>query len=606
MRLSRPFSTGFLLGFFAVSFAQDAQKLFDLQHVQSQPGSTWGKDNILTPKIDAFIEGILRSWNSAAGISVAIVRQREDGKWKTETKGYGFARVDGTRMSEDSLVCIASNSKLFDALATGLLISNKSLSLTWDTKVVEVVPEWGLLDPISSAETTITDAMSHRTGLPRHDLMYGRTDNTSSILQRLRYLRPSASFRSTWQYCNNMYTLLSHLPTILVGKPFARYVKDNIFVPLNLTSTTYSVDIARASGRLADPICRDGVNKDEDIFGAGKTRAALYPNWWLDGSEDGNYKSGAGGVIMNAKDAARWLQVLLLEGRNPDNGAQVIPTDVIRKLASGITVQQPKPDYPELSPIVYGGGQSRGTYRGHEYIEHGGSTIGYKTQITRFPWAKLGVAVFSNDDMYGSNFHEIIKWRLVDEALGLEPVDWDTRYKSSVKSAYAKHKSSALPRPSKPTPPSVSFVELSGRYRNLGYGDIELCFFSSNSTEFQSDGCKSLTEQQPLILPGAVEEDVPTFIAHWNKSWSSHLKLTHFDGSLFNLTALDSRPTLDPIDPYWTYNFSEGEIPTAEFASDTEGLGFGITGGFWGAGAGVEDPVGDGVLERAEVWFEKV
>ncbi|KAK7449173.1 hypothetical protein VKT23_013323 [Stygiomarasmius scandens] len=352
----------FLLHLSCSTFAHNAQKPLELHTKDSR---VTNNNAILTTNVDAFIQEILHSWNSPAGISVAVVRQREDGGWDTETKGYGFAKVDGTRMSEESLVCIASNSKLFDALATGLLISNESLSLTWGTKIADIVPEWTLLDPISSAETTITDAMSHRTGLPRHDLMYSRTDNTSSILHRLRYLRPSASFRSTWQYCNNMYMLLSHLPTVLVGQPFARYVKDNIFTPLNLTSTTYSVDIARASGQLADPICRDGVDKSEDVFGKGKTRAALYPNWWLDSSEDGNYKSGAGGVIMNVKDAARWLQVLLLDGKNPDSAEQIIPASVIHKLASGITVQQAESAYPELSPIVYGGGQSRGTYRGH-------------------------------------------------------------------------------------------------------------------------------------------------------------------------------------------------------------------------------------------------
>ncbi|KAF5365311.1 hypothetical protein D9758_005454 [Tetrapyrgos nigripes] len=589
--------------FYTSVHAQFVQKPFEL-HISNQRQASRTKD-ILNSDVDAFIEGLLRSWNSPGGISVAVVRQSDDGEWDVEVKGYGFARVDGKKMSEHSLVGIASNSKLFTALGTGLLISNESLSLSWNTKIADVVPEWGLADSIASAETTIVDAMSHRTGLPRHDLMYSRTDNTSSILQRLRYLRTSAPFRTIWQYCNNMYTLLSYLPTLLVDKPFARYIKDNIFVPLNLSSTTYSLDVARASGHLADPICRDGVNRSDDVFGMGKARAALYPNWWLDSSEDGNYKSGAGGVIMNAKDAAKWLQVLLLEGKNPDTGEQVIPAQVIQRLAAGITVSVPQAAYPELSPIVYGGGQSRGTYRGHEYIEHGGSTTGYRTQITRFPWAKLGVAVFSNDDTYGSVFHEIIKWRLVDEALELEPIDWDSRQKSAVREAYATYETSALPRPSKPALPSRPFTSLAGVYHNTGYGDMELCLFDfegSGESFHQSDSCNSLIEEQSIILPGAVGEGIPTLIAHWNKSWSSHLRLEHFDGELFNLTALDSRPTLNESDPYWTYNFHDLEIVTAEFTFDGE-VGFGITGGFWGAGVNVAGPVGNSVKEKAEVWF---
>lgn len=55
------------------------------------------------------------------------------------------------------------------------------------------------------------------------------------------------------------------------------------------------------------------------------------------------------------------------------------------------------------------------------------SLIGFMTQISRFPSNDLGIAVFSNDNEYGGMLHEIIKWYLVDTALGLPPIDWNTR-----------------------------------------------------------------------------------------------------------------------------------------------------------------------------------
>ncbi|EEB99373.1 hypothetical protein MPER_00961 [Moniliophthora perniciosa FA553] len=102
--------------------------------------------------------------------------------------------------------------------------------------MADILPEdiWKLKDPIATQETTIVDAMSHRTGLPPHDLMYNRTDTTESILQKTRYLKPSASFRSTYQYNNVMYMVLSYLPTRLLREkpPITRYVKEHIFEPL--------------------------------------------------------------------------------------------------------------------------------------------------------------------------------------------------------------------------------------------------------------------------------------------------------------------------------------------------------------------------------------
>ncbi|KAK0489936.1 beta-lactamase/transpeptidase-like protein [Armillaria luteobubalina] len=295
------------------------------------------RNPVFSPSVDAFISDVLAEWNTPGGVSIAVVKKHSDGTWTVETKGYGNASIDGRKMTEDSLFFIASNSKLFNIIATGLLISNESLSrrISWDTKIASVVPEWELKDPIASSQSTITDIMSHRTGLPRHDLMYGRTDNVTSILKRLKHLEPSAEFRDIYQYNNNMYMLLSYLPEILLPHkpPFARYVKEHIFEPLGLTSTTYSVDVARASGNLAQGMARDGVNKTEDLFGKGNPRAMRHPNWFLAGGEDGNYKSGAGGAINSAKDAA-----LLNDGRNPVTNDSVIPPDVIQNVATGKTV----------------------------------------------------------------------------------------------------------------------------------------------------------------------------------------------------------------------------------------------------------------------------
>ncbi|KAJ7695240.1 beta-lactamase/transpeptidase-like protein [Mycena olivaceomarginata] len=247
---------------------------------------------------------------------------------EVETKGYGLAKVDGTRVTEDTLFGIGSNSKLFDVLATGLLISNSSLSprISWDTKIAWFVPEWKLMDPTASSQTTIQDAMSHRTGMPRRDFIFP-SDTVPDIIRRLRYLKPSTGFRELYQYNNHMYTLLSFFPPLLSGIPFEIYVNDFILKPLGLNSTTYFSKLP------------DGVNRTEDVFGLGRVRA--YPFWALNEGNPGNVLSGLGGLISNVKDMAIWLQTLLGEGRHPADGETVIPEDVIRRVASRVTIAIP-------------------------------------------------------------------------------------------------------------------------------------------------------------------------------------------------------------------------------------------------------------------------
>ncbi|KAF9070757.1 beta-lactamase/transpeptidase-like protein, partial [Rhodocollybia butyracea] len=144
-----------------------------------------------------------------------------------------------------------------------------------------------MADPIATSESTIIDLMSHRTGLPRHDLVYNDSVPPQLLISQLKYLRPSAGFRETWQYNNIMYIVLSYIPEVLVNVRFAQYVKKHVFLPLGLHFTTYSGDLAGETGKLAAGFARDQVNKTEDIFGMGIPRALPY---WNPAGEDGNSK----------------------------------------------------------------------------------------------------------------------------------------------------------------------------------------------------------------------------------------------------------------------------------------------------------------------------
>ncbi|KAF4593587.1 hypothetical protein EYR40_008374 [Pleurotus pulmonarius] len=262
--------------------------VFPLGTVVAQSTSPNGP--VLTEEIDAFINGLLSDWNSPGGLSVAVVRKTGNDSWNVETKGYGLAKADGTKVTKRTLFSIGSNSKLVTALATGLLVSNQTLEprILWDTKIKSIVPGWGLMDPIASEEASIIDLMSHRTGMPRHDFVASLAANMTDIIQKFHFLKPSAEFRQTFQYTNIMYTLLSYIPTsVLPSKPsFTRYVKANIFDPLGMNSTTYSFNVANATGNLADGFKKQQLNSSASPFDAGIPRAL--PFWAQVGGEDGN------------------------------------------------------------------------------------------------------------------------------------------------------------------------------------------------------------------------------------------------------------------------------------------------------------------------------
>ncbi|GLB41335.1 putative beta-lactamase [Lyophyllum shimeji] len=584
----------------SVMRAQAFLQILALLHL-STSACAQNVSNVLNPSTEAFINNVLAEWNSPGGFAVAVVRRDASGSWQVETKGYGTATLDGRKMTEKTRFSIASNSKLFTVLATGLLIHNETISprLSWTSKIASLIPDWSLTDPVALKQLTISDAMSHRSGLPRHDFSYKLTDDAADVVEKLRHLRPSAEFRDVWQYSNMMYVLLSTLSErVLPSKtPFIQYVQQHILEPLGMNATTYSYPAANATGEFADGLTRQGINVTDDPFGNG-TAIRRVPFFTL-GAPDTTFIAGAGGITSNAVDLATWLKMLLLNGAHPDTNATVIPADVVDKAATGISVWSGQAQFPELSPVVYGGGQGRGTYRGHDLIEHGGDVQGHHSQVTRLPNDGLGVMVYSNDETYGPVTLEIIKYRLIDEALGLEPVDWNTRYKALVPQLIGSAPA-PTPRPANATLPSAGLSALTGMYKNAGYGSFELCLVSDPPAASASAKCKTLAADAPRILPGAVTPGVPTFLAEWNSPWGSHVRLSHFTGNTFNLSLLSSFPTGNASEPFWTSDGTGSVMATAQF--DAGGVGLA---GIWGAGDGVPEPIGMTVRERAEVWFDR-
>ncbi len=100
---------------------------------------------------------------------------------------------------------------------------------------------------------------------------------------------------------------------------------------------------------------------------------------------------------------------------------------MIERVTRGYTVPTGISPWPEVSVGTYGLAQHRGSYRGNEFLEHGGADTGQMSQVIRVPGKGIGIAIIVNDDKFGTALTAVIKWRILDVMLGLEPVDWEER-----------------------------------------------------------------------------------------------------------------------------------------------------------------------------------
>ena len=94
------------------------------------------------------------------GIALAVIK---DGK-TIQLKGYGIRSITNKKPVDiKTSFAIASNSKAFTAFSLGMLVDEGKLS--WDSKVIDIIPEFKMYDPYVSSEFTVRDLLTHRSGL---------------------------------------------------------------------------------------------------------------------------------------------------------------------------------------------------------------------------------------------------------------------------------------------------------------------------------------------------------------------------------------------------------------------------------------------------------
>ncbi|THU89228.1 hypothetical protein K435DRAFT_781707 [Dendrothele bispora CBS 962.96] len=325
-----------------------------------------------------------------------------------------------------------------------------------------------------------------------------------------------------------------------------------------MSASTYSIAEAEASGHFADRFHRSMRDTIADVNG---TLTPTIPYFSRPGEE--KIWAGAGGVITSARDLTKWMGMLLLEGRHPVTNESVIPTEVVKYAAEGVSVDEPTAKFPELSPVVYGAGQWRFTYQGHEIVEHGGHNPGFTTQVSRFPNDNLGLIILSNDPEFGTEIYKIVRFKLAEHILGLKEIDWKSRKQEARAKRVSSNREAALPRPSNSTPPSISLELLEGQeFFHPTYGLLKPCYVGPRNATLPSSRCEKEGYGGAYPEKGDV------------------------------ISGLDERFVVE-------YVPKSGE-------EEEEEEGFAFKGGFWGMqGKVAKEPRGSG-KDSAEVWFEKV
>ena len=407
---------------------------------------------------DAYMDQLLKDWNTP-GIGVGIVINDK----LVFAKGYGY-RDYGRKLpfTPTTLCPIASNSKLFTAVAAGMLVEQGKL--TWDKPVRDAVPTVQFYNDQLNNNVTLRDMLSHRTGVTRHDLIWFKSPFTrKELFEKLKYLEPQQPMRETFLYNNLMFSAAGYIIELESSKTWEKYVRENIFEPLDMNTSTYTI-----SDMLKLPDHGVPYREKRDSF-------ELYQISYY---EDTEGVAPAGAIISNINELSHWLVALMNDGSY--NGKQVLPPNVLK------ATMQPAIGLPnalgealgywEVLNPDYGMGRQTASYRGHLMTFHGGDLPGFHSQVSFLPNEKIGVIVLVIGD-HAAPLYNVVSYNVYERLLAMDQTPWSERRlkirlanKKAGTEARAKAGGDRVPD----TKPSHPLSDYAAEYENPAYGIVKI------------------------------------------------------------------------------------------------------------------------------------
>ncbi|MGZ8558571.1 MAG: serine hydrolase, partial [Chitinophagaceae bacterium] len=320
----------------------------------------------------------------APGIAVLVAR---DGN-VLYRKGFGYADVKNKILiTPDTKFRIGSVTKQFTAAAILKLQENNLLSV--NDKLSKFIPDFPRGD-----EVTIHQLLTHTSGIhsytSRNDFMdrVTKTVSPDTLINSIKKDPYDFNPGDRFLYNNSGYFLLGYIIGKVSGKPYAAYLKETFFDPLQMKNTG---------------IHNAGIKLTNEAKGSAKNnnRYEEAINW------DMSWAGGAGAMYSTVDDLLKWNQALY--------GGKVLSKKSMDEALTPVALKDSKEP-----PVQYGYGLGLSKYRGVDIISHSGGLHGFLTQLAYYPKEKMSIVMFSNTSEPEVNFNpnkiaEAFLWNKMDK-----------------------------------------------------------------------------------------------------------------------------------------------------------------------------------------------
>ncbi len=314
----------------------------------------------IIPRIDS----VFAPWDQtrSPGCALGIV---QEGKLVL-TRGYGMANLDyGIPITSASVFYLASVSKQFTAAAVILAAQEGHLSLDDDIRTYfPEIPDYG-------KTVTVRHMIHHTSGLRDYltlmslaGMRYEDVHSDAEIVELIaRQEELNFDPGDQYLYSNSGYFLLSELIGRATGMSMREFADSRIFQPLGMTETHFHDDASEIVPNRTISYAPDS---------GGGFRISYLANF---------DKVGSGGLYSTVEDLYLWDQNFYEPLVGGEAFLETMHTRGI--LNSGDT-------------LVYAAGLNVTEHRGLRVVNHGGSMMGFKTNLLRFPDEETSIICLCN------------------------------------------------------------------------------------------------------------------------------------------------------------------------------------------------------------------
>ena len=300
------------------------------------------------------------------GMAIAVVKDDQI----IISQGFGVMDLEQQiPVTSETLFAIGSASKSFTATMAAMLVDQGKIH--WDDEVTKYLPDYQFTVDGKSLPITLRDALSHRTGYTRNDLLWANGQASRDlILETATKALPWDDFRASFHYNNVMYLAAGEVIAKLAGSSWDDYLKQAIFAPLGMHNSTSIHQSAVASEAISLGYQWNDETESHDLM----PRRNL------------NNVAPAGGIYSNVTDMAQWVRMLLKQGQK-DGKPLVSPEQLHATWEPAISISD---------QMNYGMGWFLRTWQNQRVVEHGGNIDGYGAQVALLPESKLGFVLLTN------------------------------------------------------------------------------------------------------------------------------------------------------------------------------------------------------------------